>query len=74
VRIVEAIKRELGIQVGETDRELNFSLEAVRCLGCCGLAPVMTIDGDVYGKLAIARVPRILQRYKEKEPEKVEAE
>ena len=57
---------ELGIQPGETDAEGRFSLEVVACLGCCSLAPVMSINGRVYGKLDRKAVTRILKEYAEK--------
>jgi len=54
-----------GISVGETTPDKLFSLEATRCLGCCGLAPVMMIDDDVYAKLDdTGGIPDILQKYK----------
>ena len=66
-RIMESLERELGIKSGETTSDLSFSLEPVRCLGCCGLAPVITINEDVHGKLIPTAVPKVLRRYKEKE-------
>ena len=57
---------ELGIQPGETDAEGRFSVESVACLGCCSLAPVMSINGRVYGKLDRRELNRILKEYKEK--------
>ncbi|HZX46439.1 MAG TPA: NADH-quinone oxidoreductase subunit NuoE [Clostridia bacterium] len=61
--ILEKIKEELGIDVGQTTEDLKFTLEATRCLGCCGLAPVMMIDDDVYGRLTPDRIPEILKKY-----------
>jgi len=66
VRILGAIERELDIKVGDTSKDMKFSLETVRCIGCCGLAPVITIDDDLYGKVSIAKVPKILEKYKTK--------
>lgn len=66
-RIMESLERELGIKSGETASDLSFSLEPVRCLGCCGLAPVITINEDVHGKLTPAAVSKVLRRYKGKE-------
>lgn len=65
-RVLEAIERELNIKVGGTSKDMKFSLETVRCIGCCGLAPVITIDEDLYGKVSIAKVPKILEKYKTK--------
>ncbi|MGQ9471991.1 MAG: NADH-quinone oxidoreductase subunit NuoE family protein [Candidatus Aminicenantales bacterium] len=59
-----AFERELGIKLGETDRNLEFSLEGVRCLGCCGLAPVVTVNQDVYGKVEASEVPKIIEKYR----------
>jgi NADH:ubiquinone oxidoreductase subunit E len=62
-RLLEAIGRELGLQRGETTPDLSFSLDTVNCLGCCGLAPVVTVNTDVHGKLKQAVVPRMLRKY-----------
>lgn len=64
-RILEAIERDLKIKPGETDSDLHFTLNSVRCLGCCGLAPIMTVNEDLYGSIAVPRVPRILRKYRE---------
>lgn len=62
-RLLDAIGRELGLQRGETTPDMNFSLDTVNCLGCCGLAPVVTVNTDVHGKLKQALVPRMLRKY-----------
>jgi NADH:ubiquinone oxidoreductase subunit E len=62
-RLLEAIGRELGIGRGETTPDLAFSLETVNCLGCCGLAPVLTVGTDVHGKLKQTGIPRLLRKY-----------
>jgi NADH-quinone oxidoreductase subunit E len=62
-RIMEKLERDLDIKCGETTTDLRFSLEEVHCLGCCGLAPVVTVDDDLYGKLSLTRVSRILKKY-----------
>lgn len=62
-QIQQWICAELGIQPGETDKDGLFSLEVVACLGCCSLAPVMSINGRVYGKLDRKGVTRILKEY-----------
>jgi len=61
--IVGALERELSIKVGETTEDMNFTLETVACLGCCGLAPVITIGEDLHGKLTQANIPKILGKY-----------
>ena len=53
----------LGVESGITE-DLIYSLDATRCIGCCGLAPVMTINGDVYGKITKDQVADILTKYK----------
>ncbi len=55
---------ELGIGSGDVTDDGKFSLEATRCIGCCGLAPVMTVNDDVYGRLTADDVPKILEKYK----------
>ena len=62
-RIVEALERELGITTGETTEDMNFTLETVFCVGCCGLAPVMTVGEDLYGKITPTTVPKIVEQY-----------
>jgi len=64
-RIVDTLERELDIKVGESTEDMNFSLDTVNCVGCCGLAPVMTIGEDLYGKLAQAKLPKIVEQYRE---------
>lgn len=63
-KIIEALERELAIKAGETTEDRLFSLEAVRCVGCCGLAPVMTVGDDLYGEVTQAKIPGILKKYK----------
>lgn len=57
------IKEKLGIEDGECTPDGKFSLEACRCIGACGLAPVMMINGDVYGRLTADQVDGILAKY-----------
>lgn len=61
--ILEEIKKELGIDVGECTPDGKFSLTATRCVGACGLAPVVTINDDVYGRLTTKEVAGILEKY-----------
>lgn len=68
-KICFELQELLGIEVGETTEDGNFSLETVRCIGCCGLAPVMMIDNDVYGNLKKEDLPDILAKYAKKEAE-----
>jgi NADH:ubiquinone oxidoreductase subunit E len=62
--ILQALERMLKIDAGGTTEDKNFSLEEVRCLGCCGLAPVITINEDLYGSITQTKLPKILERYK----------
>ncbi|MBQ7536332.1 MAG: NADH-quinone oxidoreductase subunit NuoE [Stomatobaculum sp.] len=59
------LAKELGIQGGECTADMRFSLEACRCVGACGLAPVIIINDDVYGRMTPDQVPKILAKYKE---------
>jgi NADH-quinone oxidoreductase subunit E len=61
--LLESFERELGIRAGETTYDDKFSLESVRCVGCCGLAPVFIIDGRFYGKLTQEKIPQVLSTY-----------
>jgi NADH-quinone oxidoreductase subunit E len=63
VRILDQIQRELGIREGETTKDRKFSVESVRCLGCCGLAPVVTIGKNLHGKVPLAKVTKIIGQY-----------
>lgn len=49
--IIEAISEQLGVPVGSTSSDGKYSIEATRCIGACGLAPVLTVNGEVYGRL-----------------------
>jgi NADH:ubiquinone oxidoreductase subunit E/NAD-dependent dihydropyrimidine dehydrogenase PreA subunit len=64
--LVDEIERHLGIGPGGTTDDGVFSLEAVRCIGCCALAPVLRVDEDTYGHLKPEQVGRILDKYAEK--------
>ena len=61
--ILEKISEILGISNGETTQDGKFTLDGVRCIGACGLAPVMLIDDDVYGSLTPGDVEGILKKY-----------
>jgi NADP-reducing hydrogenase subunit HndA len=61
--IVDELQRVLGIKVNDTTEDGKFTLEITRCIGACGLAPVMTIDDDVYGRLTATKISEILSRY-----------
>ena len=62
-KILDKITEILGIEPGECTSDGRFSLEACRCIGACGLAPVMTVNDEVFGKLVPEDVPGILAKY-----------
>ncbi len=66
-KILEALEKRLEIKVGECTRDGLFSLDACRCVGACGLAPVMMIDEDVYGRITPDDIDGILQKYETKQ-------
>ncbi|MDP6635081.1 MAG: NAD(P)H-dependent oxidoreductase subunit E [Phycisphaerae bacterium] len=61
-RITARLERELGINVGETTSDMKFTLEAVRCVGCCGLAPVIMVGDEFYGKLTPGKVAKLIDQ------------
>ena len=63
IKIMEQIERELNIKEGETTSDKKFSLESVRCLGCCGLAPVVTVGKNLHGKVPPSKVAKMLKQY-----------
>ena len=62
--IIEEFSKQLDLPVGSTSPDGKYSIEATRCIGACGLAPVLTVNGDVYGRLTKADVAGILAKYK----------
>jgi len=62
-RLIAELKRELKIDVGQTTPDRRFSLEIVRCLGCCSLAPVVKVDERIYGNVKSAEIAKILKDY-----------
>ena len=67
MQVLEALKKELGIDVGETTEDREFSLEVARCFGACGLAPVITVNDIVHHRVKPARIKQILTQYSPKE-------
>ena len=61
--VLERAKERLGIDVGETTADGKFSLEATRCIGACGLAPVFTVNEEVYGKATVKMMDEVLDKY-----------
>ena len=64
------MERKLGIKSGETTPDRIFTLESVRCLGCCGLAPVVVVDNKVYDRVTTPKADKIIKQY----PQEVEHE
>lgn len=64
--VLERVKKVLGIKEGECTPDGKFSISSMRCVGCCGLAPVLTVNEDVYGKLTPKDVDGIIAQYKNK--------
>lgn len=65
--VMDKLVDELNVKVGQTTDDKLFTLEATRCLGCCGLAPVMTVDEDVYGNMDPKKVPEVIAKYRKLE-------
>ena len=63
--LLDEISKELGVENGGISPDGKYSLEASRCIGACGLAPVLTINGDVYGRLTTKDIPGILAKYRD---------
>ena len=63
-KLMEKLEELLGIKPGEISDDLQFSLDATRCIGACGLAPVLTIGEDVYGRLEPNQLEGILAKYR----------
>jgi len=61
--VLNRLRSELKLEVGSTSEDRRFSLQAVRCLGACGLAPVLVVDNDTHGGVSPDRVVTILERY-----------
>ena len=65
--ILSKIKEKLGIDVGQITEDGKFSLEATRCIGACGLAPVFTVNEEVYGKVTVEMADKIIDEYMNKD-------
>ena len=63
-KLMERLETLLGVKNGEITADCRFSLDATRCIGACGLAPVLTIGEDVYGRLEPAELDGILAKYR----------
>jgi len=63
--LIAELENILGVGLNCVTPDGQFSIEAVRCIGCCGLAPVITINGEVHGNLSKEDLPEIIARYSE---------
>ncbi len=63
LRVLDTVQDLTGLQPGETDMDLKFSLETVNCLGCCALGPVLEIDGQTHGNVTTAQTEDVLKSY-----------
>ncbi|MFZ5806545.1 MAG: NAD(P)H-dependent oxidoreductase subunit E [Verrucomicrobiota bacterium] len=62
--ILNELKNQLGVQEGQTTEDRSFQLGIVRCIGCCGMSPAMTVDGKTYGKVKTSDIGGILAEAK----------
>jgi NADH-quinone oxidoreductase subunit E len=69
VKIVDALEREIGIRAGETDEQLEFTLETVNCLGACALGPVVVVDNEYHGQMSGAKAVRMVKKLRQAERE-----
>jgi NADH-quinone oxidoreductase subunit E len=72
-KLLESVVRSLGIKPGETSRDKVFSLEVVACMGACGLAPVVCVNGEFYAKVSPIKLNRIIEDCRAKEAAHVQA-
>lgn len=66
-QVIDKFSEILGIKPGETTEDGMFTLDALRCIGACGIAPAVSINGKVYPKVAVSAVPEIIKELREKE-------
>jgi NADH:ubiquinone oxidoreductase subunit E len=64
--ILDAVKKELGVDVGGTTEDGYYTLEAIRCIGTCGMAPVMAFDEDVFGEMNVTKAKRLIKEHRSK--------
>ena len=62
-RVLDTVQDLTGLEPGETDMDMKFSLETVNCLGCCALGPVIEIDGKTHGNVSTAKTEDVLKGY-----------
>lgn len=64
--ILDAVKDELGVDVGQTTKDGYYTLEAIRCIGTCGMAPVMSMDDDVFGEIDVTKAKKLIANHRRK--------
>lgn len=64
--VMDSVKKHLNVEVGDTTEDGMFSLQPARCLGACGLAPVMMVDDKIYGDLTAKKAVQIIENYRKK--------
>jgi NADH-quinone oxidoreductase subunit E len=62
--VAEGVQRKLGIEKDETTADGRFSFESVNCLGCCAMGPMMTVDGEYFGKMSLSNLDSILEKFR----------
>ena len=62
-RVLDTVQDQIGINPGETDVDLKFSLETVNCLGCCALGPVMVVNGEYHGNIVPSQIEDVFKNY-----------
>ena len=65
--ILSALERLLQLKAGDTSRDGRFSIEVVACIGACGLAPVICVNGEYHGKLTVDKLEKIIESYRQRE-------
>jgi NADH:ubiquinone oxidoreductase subunit E len=65
--LIDQVGRLLDIKPGENTKDMQFTLEAVNCLGCCALGPVMVLDGKYFGSMAASKVEKVLDKFTKQE-------
>ncbi|MDR1209535.1 MAG: NAD(P)H-dependent oxidoreductase subunit E [Clostridiales bacterium] len=65
--IVDEFKKRLSVETGEATKDMLFSLDTIRCVGACGLAPVISVNGKIYGRVAPDDVNKIIEEYMAKD-------
>ena len=66
-RILEQLGRDLGIESGQTTPDGKFSIESVRCVGACALAPIVVVNEDIHGQMSVTKVSKLLKRLSKEE-------